>query len=509
MHSHHSMTNSRDGVLRTAQKLSDDTEVYLQEIGGAHPGYVEDSAKGFLPDACVITSINESHLDEYKTIEGILYDKASVERHLKKKGIAVLDLDNQYLRNLKVTHRVIWFSQDNEEADYHAENLQAKGNATEFDIVCKDGSRYPAKINILGDYNVKNALAAFAIGRWLDISPEKIVESMGKFKPSGIRQNLCTIGGYNILLDSFNSSFESLIGSVEALGRIKIDEGGRRVVVMGDIDRLGEKSQQIHWDLGEALAKCNFDILCCYGNDSHWTYENAKQHGVKNLHYFSEREELNQWLRDNITRNDVTLYKSGQLASALAKTVDGVYGTVFHYAAQRVKRVPKDVGNYKFNFIGENLELNGYSGGETHITIPEEVEDRKLRRIGPNTFERNRHLKSVYIPDSVANIGYAAFYVCNKLKEIHLPKGLLVIERSAFNYCKALEKVSIPQGTLHIDTRAFYDCSELEEIYIPDSVGYIGEEAFKNCKKLTIICESGSYAEEYAKENGINCVIRK
>ena len=44
---------------------------------------------------------------------------------------------------------------------------------------------------------------------------------------------------------------------------------------------------------------------------------------------------------------------------------------------------------------------------------------------------------------------------------------------------------------------------DLEKISIPASVTEIGEDAFKNCEKLIIFAPKGSYAEIYARENGI------
>ncbi len=74
LHSHASMTNSRDGVFRTAQKLTHEHEVYLQEIGGASVGYIEKTASVFRPHACVVTNIAGSHLDLYHTVDNIFFD---------------------------------------------------------------------------------------------------------------------------------------------------------------------------------------------------------------------------------------------------------------------------------------------------------------------------------------------------------------------------------------------------------------------------------------------------
>ena len=64
-----------------------------------------------------------------------------------------------------------------------------------------------------------------------------------------------------------------------------------------------------------------------------------------------------------------------------------------------------------------------------------------------------------------------------------------------------------------IDSSAFYGCSSLTEVTIPKSVtsiGYYGEDIFEECGDVFMIrCAKGSYAEGYAKENGIPYEITK
>jgi hypothetical protein len=62
----------------------------------------------------------------------------------------------------------------------------------------------------------------------------------------------------------------------------------------------------------------------------------------------------------------------------------------------------------------------------------------------------------------------------------------------------------IPAGLTRIDSVMFSGLSYLEKVYIPASVTSIGENAFMYCYNLTIYGEAGSYAEIYARKNGIN-----
>lgn len=499
---HDSMANSHGAVLRTVQRLKDEHKAYVQEVGGAFPKYIEASAIGLQPDILILTNINASHLDYYKTLEGILYDKMSLERHMTENGVVFMDYDDPLLRSCHKGHRVISYGITSRDVDYYAENIENHRDGITFDCVTKEGERHPMRISILGEHNVRNALAAIGVAKYLGVPMEKIAKYIQSYKTEGIRQNLCSVGGYHLYIDCFNSSKESLLSAAETLMKIPVDNGGRHILFMGHIDRLGSDSKNIHAEIGLELAKMDIDQTVFYYEDAKYAYDAAVSHGAKNCLFIADRKELIDWMRKNITRDDIALYKGGQLASRFPIAIDEVYGTEFQKYAQRANQVRSTVGEFSVATVTDVLQVNRYLGKAAVVEIPETFNDLPVKRIANDAFSKCRQLQEVTIPDSVNRIGEAAFYVCPKLVKINLPSQLRFIARSAFNYCTALKELDLPQGTIHIERRAFYDCRSLERLYIPPSVGFIGEEAFGNCRKLTVECAQGSYAESYAiREN--------
>lgn len=132
------------------------------------------------------------------------------------------------------------------------------------------------------------------------------------------------------------------------------------------------------------------------------------------------------------------------------------------------------------------------------ITIPEGV-----TTIGERTFCECTYLADVTLPDSVTDIGRDAFYNCLSIHEIRLPKSLKVIDVNAFCMCNLLSTVEIPEGVTTIERSAFSACGNLTSITIPDSVTAIDSDVFMGCDRLTITCNAGSYALDYAIENNI------
>ena len=132
-----------------------------------------------------------------------------------------------------------------------------------------------------------------------------------------------------------------------------------------------------------------------------------------------------------------------------------------------------------------------------------------IKIIGNEAFLDCISLTNITIPDSVTSIGFRAFGSCYDLTPITIPNSVTSIGDMAFFECYNLTNIIIPNSVTSIGDEAFSSCRSLTNITIPDSVTNIDSYAFENCAtavegaEFTIICSAGSYAEQYAKENGI------
>ncbi len=111
------------------------------------------------------------------------------------------------------------------------------------------------------------------------------------------------------------------------------------------------------------------------------------------------------------------------------------------------------------------------------------------------------------IPDScpLKTIGDNAFRGCVSLKDLNIADSASQSPYSIFWWIGHSDRsgVNIPDGVTTIGAHAFDGCVSIESMTIPDSVTRIGEGAFDSCPVLTLMASEGSYAHQYAQDNGL------
>lgn len=116
------------------------------------------------------------------------------------------------------------------------------------------------------------------------------------------------------------------------------------------------------------------------------------------------------------------------------------------------------------------ITVTGYSGGETALEIPGEIDGKPVTAIGSRAF-KEKNITSVTVPASVKTIGTYAFLGCAKLASVEFAENsaLETIEMSAFQSCSSLKSIVIPEGTQSVG-RTVFAGTALEKITIPASV---------------------------------------
>lgn len=505
--------NNTKGIFNSLQCVEKNVQFYVQEFGVAiGKKSMESKVNACLPNAAVITNVSDPHLDVFGSRENILKEKIKLVTEMPEGCPAFLNYDDALLKQVKLEHHpIVSFALENTNADYYAENIQFIEDYITFDAV-HGARRTPIVLHSREKHNIGNALVAMAVGEWFQVPLDKIVSGIDSFRSQGIRQSLTNVGGYHLYVDCYNTAPISLLGAIDVLERLPIEPGGKRIAVLGDIVRLGTEEERLHREVGEKIGRSTLDLVLCFGNyNAKLMAETIRKEGTAVL-YTDDRTVLNEWMRWLITKKDVTLIK-GPVARLLSKSIDQVFGTSYHVRSEHHENIRQQ--DYLMDIIFEKEDhtkttaaLLEYRGKDKVHTVPTVCNGVDIFCVYTNCFKDNKTLTEVIIPEPIYNISESAFQGCTKLADVTLPNTLKVIGDKAFSGCTALKELVIPEGTIDLGEQSFASCKVLKQVTLPNSIGHIGDNAFENCPNVTLLCEAGSYAQQYAAEHGLRVAAK-
>lgn len=138
-----------------------------------------------------------------------------------------------------------------------------------------------------------------------------------------------------------------------------------------------------------------------------------------------------------------------------------------------------------------------WPGAKKEVVIQEGVTN-----IEDKSFQGNKQIVKVTLPESIKSIGAYAFADCPALEQVDFPSSLNRIGEYAFYNCSSLKEVSLPVNIWSIDRFAFSGCGRITSVNIPASLYNIEEGVFANCSNLKAI-EVASENPSYASNDGL------
>lgn len=493
-------SNTQVNIGMHIQEFRGGYEFFIQEIGGGRPGGASRHARMILPEATIITNIGHAHIGNYGTQEAIMESKLGIIEGMDEKGTLFLNGDDPLLWTAKVNADTVFYGVENKESDYYADDIYEDNGKTYFTIVHGE-ERVPAMLNVLGHYNVLNAVCCFAIGKKFGLKNDEIVSGISKFETSGVRQNLISVAGYNLFVDCFNASPASMDSSLSVLDKIETD--CKKIAVLGDVTGAAELSREIHEEIGDIVKQHQMDILVCYGEEQKIVYDIAKAAGY-NAYHFTQPNDLEKFIKSNAKPGDVILFK-GSSKMLLAERIDSMFGSML--ADQRyidgVKFKKASYNKVTYNLYPEYATVVNCVDVNGKIKVAKSIRGREVYNLGEGAFSDKENITNVVLPKQIRHIGAGCFHGCGMIKNLNLPTSLKFIDDRAFAECNVLEKLILPEGVLHLGDEVFDGCTELTEVYLPATITEMGADVFANCDNLIVSCKKGSYAERYCEDNGV------
>jgi UDP-N-acetylmuramate: L-alanyl-gamma-D-glutamyl-meso-diaminopimelate ligase len=181
----------------------------------------------YLPEVAVINNIEFDHADIYADLEAVLVAFRRLVRLVPRNGLLLLGADSPHAHALAATavSPVETFGL-NAEATWQASDVSYRDGRTQFAVRRNGQSFGRFESPLLGVHNVRNALAAIAVGSHVGLNPQTLAEGLRQFK--GIKRRLETVGvaGGVTVLDDFAHHPTAVY---ETLSALRTGYPGRRL----------------------------------------------------------------------------------------------------------------------------------------------------------------------------------------------------------------------------------------------------------------------------------------
>jgi UDP-N-acetylmuramoyl-tripeptide--D-alanyl-D-alanine ligase len=301
--------NNHFGLPLMLLKLEPEHDVAVIEMGMSHAGEIRALAKIAQPEIGVVTNVAPVHLEFFDSLAGIARAKYELIESLPANGTAVLNADDDYVSQFGRDFKgeVATYG-TRVTSDVRAENVQTRGaEGSEFDVVLAS-ARERARLPLVGEHNILNALAAVAVGLARGLKPAEAVGALATLTPPDKRGQVLQLGNITVINDCYNSNPKALHAMVDALAAMK---GGRRIVVAGEMLELGPAGAEMHRTAGRHIAEKKIDVLLGVRGLAQGMVEGAQQAGAQ-AEFVATPEEAGEWLARETRDGDVVLLKASR-----------------------------------------------------------------------------------------------------------------------------------------------------------------------------------------------------
>ncbi len=301
--------NNEIGLPLTITRLSPGHQYAVMEMGFFVIGEIAFLCDIAQPQIGVVSNIGTVHAERAGSQENIARGKSELVQALPPapEGVAILNFDDPWVRKMEEKTRArVFFYGMSPESHLWADQVEGLGLEGIRFRMHYQGETLHVRVPLIGRHSVQTALRATAVGLVEGMNWQEIIEGL---KQGHTQLRLAAVrseSGALLLDDTYNASPESVLAALTLLDEIE----GRKVAVLGDMLELGPYERSGHEMVGLRAGQIA-DVLVTFGERARIIAEAARRAGMKktSIFEFDELEPLVQWLKANLSREDVVLLK--------------------------------------------------------------------------------------------------------------------------------------------------------------------------------------------------------
>lgn len=255
--------NNHIGVPLTLLRLRPEHELAVVEMGANHPGEIAELCEIAAPDYGIITNVGKAHLEGFGSFEGVIKTKGELYAYLHTKPEARIFIhhENQHLTDMADEPRCIAYGTTS--------GLYVSGRT----VGClpflafawkrgADANEHLVETQLIGDYNLTNALAAVTVGCYFGVPHTQIDEALASYHPQNSRSQLVQTENNVLIVDAYNANPTSMRAAIENFAKMGAT---RKTLILGDMRELGEDSHAEHLQIVQLIGRLGFEDVNLVG----------------------------------------------------------------------------------------------------------------------------------------------------------------------------------------------------------------------------------------------------
>ena len=266
--------NNDIGLPLTVLRLREHHQLAVIELGMNHPGETAYLTKIAKPTIALINNAQREHQEFMETVDAVAHEHADAITALPVDGVAVFPADTPFSSD--------WRKKANGRCLI---DFALNGPAAVSGTLLKDGTLeiktsdgvINVRLSVLGEHNVRNALAATAVALAAKVDLEAIRLGLESFQAVSGRMMASQLGACLLIDDSYNANPDSVRAAIDALSQAS----QKTCLVLGDMGEVGSKGPEFHYEVGAYAAERGIAHL--------WALGEQTQSSVRGFNEFNER----------------------------------------------------------------------------------------------------------------------------------------------------------------------------------------------------------------------------
>ncbi|NDW11219.1 UDP-N-acetylmuramoyl-tripeptide--D-alanyl-D-alanine ligase [Dysgonomonas sp. 520] len=293
--------NNHIGVPLTLLRLNRKHDIAVVEMGANHISEIHELALIAEPNYGIITNIGQAHLEGFGSVENILKAKGELYEYIRKRnnGLIFIDYDNEKLRSISENITCVYYGLE--------EDLFVSGQILECNPYLKFqwkfvDSHYIVQTKLIGNYNLPNALAAIAVGRYFGVKAEYITNAIENYEPNNNRSQLKQTNSNMLIVDAYNANPTSMQAALDNFSHMNVKN---KSLIIGEMKELGMNSEIEHQKVVDYIAQHNFSNVFLVG-------ENFGKVDRYHYPYYESSSSLKDYLTEHPLKDQYILIKGSR-----------------------------------------------------------------------------------------------------------------------------------------------------------------------------------------------------